>query len=186
MALLPLYVSTPGSSPHLPCGLPCSAALSEWKLTHCWCLERTSHARVFSTNAIPGWAHCQPSADLGQLGRLSASGGRWREPSANRKHSANSADAANWERKTGSHGFSNWQLGKKKKKKAIRPNVHWGRAFWWESWKWINLMRRGCGFGYIAYQNAGHRQIKPPNIDLIDIKEGDKTSRKPPVIPIYI
>ena len=29
------------------------------------------------------------------------------EPSANRKHLANSADAANWERKTGSHRFSN-------------------------------------------------------------------------------
>lgn len=29
------------------------------------------------------------------------------EPSANRKHPANSADAANWERKIGSHRFSN-------------------------------------------------------------------------------
>lgn len=106
------------------------------------------------------------------------------EPSANRKHPANSADDAKWERKIGSHRFSNWQL--EIIKTDMRPNVHWGRASWWESWNWINLMRRGGGFGYIAYQNAGHRQIKPPNIDLIDIKEGDKASRKPPVLPIYI
>ena len=47
-------------------------------------------------------------------------------------------------------------------------------------------MRRGGGFRYIAYWSSMHRQIEPQKVDLKDIKEVDKASRKPPVLPVYI
>lgn len=47
-------------------------------------------------------------------------------------------------------------------------------------------MRRGGGFRHPAYLSTMHRQIKPQKFDLKDIKEGDKDSRKPPVLTIYI
>lgn len=48
----------------------------------------------------------------------------------------------------------------------------------------LNEERRWLGT-YCRWSSM-HRQIKPPKVDLQDIKERDKASRKPSVLAIYI